>query len=188
MIPYNRQSIRYLIDTPVDPRKYFVYIVLNYFLYISAKQNHQSQVPAVTAVPLSCIAHCSGCHTVAPLPNVCACTQASASSSWTTARAQFTDAHHTIILKELRTMVFPPFNFLISFIQRLANSWWCRIVILVRLHYIARCWMLAYVRPISLFASVSLCSIFHRCNSPLDEFGVKYGAFISEHRNVHHVQ
>ena len=47
--------------------------------------------------------------------------------------------------------------------------------------------MFDYVRPISLFANVLLCSNFDRCNSPLDEVGVKSGTFVSEHRNVHHV-
>ena len=36
--------------------------------------------------------------------------------------------------------------------------------------------------------NVLLCSIFDRCKSPLDEFGVKSGTFISENRNVHHVR
>ena len=48
--------------------------------------------------------------------------------------------------------------------------------------------MFDYVRPISLFANVLLCIIFDRCNLPLDEFGVKSGTLISEHRNVHHVR
>ena len=48
--------------------------------------------------------------------------------------------------------------------------------------------MFDYVRPITLFTNFLLCSIFDRCNSPLDEFGVKSGTFVSEHRNVHHVR
>ena len=48
--------------------------------------------------------------------------------------------------------------------------------------------MFDYVCPISLLVNFLLCSIFDRSNSPLDEFGVKSGTFISEHRNVHHVR
>ena len=51
---------------------------------------------------------------------------------------------------------------------------------------VAEC--LLNVLPISLFVDILLCSIFDRCDSPLNEFDVKSGTFISEHRNDHHIR
>ena len=61
----------------------------------------------------------------------------------------------------------------------LANSSWCRIVNLFRLHYIASFWMLAHVRPIILSVNILPFNIFDRCNLPLYEFVVKSGTLIA---------
>ena len=61
----------------------------------------------------------------------------------------------------------------------LANSSWCRIVNLFRLHYIASFWMLAHVRPIILSVNILPFNIFDWCNLPLHEFGVKSGTLVA---------
>ena len=47
--------------------------------------------------------------------------------------------------------------------------------------------MLAYVRPMSLFSNIVLFRILYRHDLPLNEFGVQFGTFISEHRIVRHI-
>ena len=130
-------------------------------------------------------------HTIPALRKVHACTRASVTSSWTTARARLTDAHGTVIIEEVGIMIFVSliaWFFCHSMLAyMLANSRWCHIVSLVRVHYIASFWMLAHVCLISLSVYVLLLSIFDRCNLLLDEFGVKSVPFISEYRIVHHL-
>ena len=121
-------------------------------------------------------------HVIHAFRKVHACVRASVSSSWATPRACFTDAHRTVIMKEVQKKISVSLIAWFCFIQCVLSYWPTLdgvALLTLRLHYIASFWMLAHVRPISLSVNILAFNIFDRYNLPLQEFGVKSGTLLA---------